>query len=250
MMNTVYYLPKDNNYIEVPQSIYVHTLSTQLQSGFYLTYIDQKLTLCHTSSKLTLCVDFANVEIQNRIKTNAAKLDLVKAVEGKRKTQLSILDMTAGLGQDSFCLASRGHHITAIEQNPYVFLLVNDGLIRAQQDIKLQDSASRIRLYFANAINFATLDLSHQAYDVIYLDPMFPERLKSAKVKKNMQLLHQLVGIDEQNNDALFLFAQSFFAKKIVVKRPRLGEFLVGKRPTSQLIAKSSRFDIYASHTT
>lgn len=231
--------------LEMLKSISINTLSSIPKHSFYLEHEDGVLTLKHNDSTLTLCVDFNSHDIQNRIKPNTAKLDLIKAIEGKGKDKLSILDMTAGLGQDSFSLAARGHTIDAIEQNPHVFLLLQDGLRRAKEEPNLAEIAHRINLYFANSIQ---LNHVHQVakYDVIYLDPMFPERTKSAKVKKNMQLLHDLVGIDEQSNKLLFHQAKAFIPKKIVVKRPRLGDFIDHQKPTSQVIGKSSRFDVYA----
>lgn len=248
-MQSINYLTSHNTTIspdlEMLKSISINRLSSIPKQLFYLEYEDDVLTLKHSDSLLTLCVDFNSHDIQNRIKPNTAKLDLIKAIEGKGKDILSILDMTAGLGQDSFSLAARGHTIDAIEQNPYVFLLLQDGLRRAIEESNLAEITDRISLYFANSTH---LDHVHQAgkYNVIYLDPMFPERTKSAKVKKNMQLLHDLVGIDEQSNKLLFQQAKVLNPKKIVVKRPRLGDFIGHQKPTSQVIGKSSRFDVYA----
>lgn len=248
-MQSINYLTSHNPAIvpnlDTLNSISINRLNTLPEHSFYLEYENDLLTLKHSDSALTLCVDFNSHDIQNRIKPNAAKLDLIKAIEGKNKDKLHILDMTAGLGQDSFSLAARGHSINAIEQNPYVFLLLQDGLQRAQNNMHISEISHRISLYFANSTHF---NHAHQVdkYDVIYLDPMFPERTKSAKVKKNMQLLHDLVGIDEQSNTLLFQQAKVLSPKKIVVKRPRLGDFIDNQKPTSQVIGKSSRFDVYA----
>ncbi|WP_440683873.1 class I SAM-dependent methyltransferase [Cysteiniphilum halobium] len=248
-MQTVYYLKSNNSNqlldLSIPESINLKILNTLPEHCFYLKHEENLLVLKHSSSILTLCVDFNSHEIQNRIKPNTAKLDLIKAVEGKNKAILSVLDMTAGLGQDSFSLAARGHIIDAIEQNIYVFLLLQDGLRRAKEDPNLTTIANSIRLYFANSITFNHTQHT-QKYDVIYLDPMFPERTKSAKVKKNMQLLHELVGIDDNNNQLLLKQAKALKPKKIIVKRPRLGNFIDNNKPTSQVIGKSSRFDVYA----
>ena len=247
-MPTIYLLNThlDTLSFVIPPSIKIKTLNTLPNIGFYLCYQNHQLSLHNAHSALTLTVDFSSPDIQNRIKPSSTKLDLVKAVEGKNKHRLKILDMTAGLGQDSFCLAARGHMLNSIERNPYVYLLLCDGLKRARDTLQLQEIAQRITPHFADSTAFPFKDVVHN-FDVVYLDPMFPERSKSAKVKKNMQLLHQLVGIDEQNNQALFHQTHSWQAKKIVVKRPRLGNFLSEKMPSSQIIGKSSRFDIYVT---
>lgn len=250
-MHNVYYL-KSNNInqhinLTITESIKLEIISTAPKNGFYLYHENNSLVLAHSNLELTLCVDFSKNDMQNRIKPNIAKLDLIKAVEGRTKNRLNILDMTAGLGQDSFLLAARGHTIDAIEQNPYVYLLLKAGLKYAKKSPNLAETAHRISLYFTNFITFNSIQKIGK-YDVIYLDPMFPERRKSAKVKKNMQLLHKVVGIDEQSNHLLFKKAKEFLPKKIIVKRPYLGDFIDDKKPTSQLIGKSSRFDIYALH--
>ena len=43
--------------------------------------------------------------------------------------------------------------------------------------------------------------------EVVYLDPMFPLRIKSAQVKKEMQVFHQLIGKDV-DADLLLQIAQ------------------------------------------
>src|SRR5436190_24267612 len=80
--------------------------------------------------------------------------------------------------------------------------------------------------------------------EIIYLDPMFPERKKSAAVKKEMVLLQQLVG-DDLDADALFHLALTCANNRVVVKRPRLAEPIAGIRPNFSITGKSSRFDIY-----
>ena len=80
--------------------------------------------------------------------------------------------------------------------------------------------------------------------DVIYLDPMFPERKKSAAVKKEMQLFHRLIGPD---SDASRLF-DSAIAKarnRVVVKRPRIAPAITGRAPSHTLEGKRNRYDVY-----
>ena len=52
-------------------------------------------------------------------------------------------------------------------------------------------------------------------FDCIYIDPMFPERKKSAKVKKSMQILHK-VAFNEDNSNKLIL--QNIVDRKITKK--------------------------------
>ena len=225
--------------------IKLEILNKPPKDGFYLYYQEKKLILKHVNLNLTLSIDFKSTDMKNRIRLSTAKTDLIKAIEGKNKKILNILDMTVGFGQDSFSLAARGHVISAIENNPYVFLLLHNGLKRAEKEECLSIIAKKITLYFANSLTYNII-LGSKKYDVIYLDPMFPKRDKSAKVKKNMQLLHELIGIDEVSPPLLFQQAKLLKPKKIVVKRPRLGKLISDDKPSSQIISKSSRFDIYA----
>jgi len=80
--------------------------------------------------------------------------------------------------------------------------------------------------------------------DVVYLDPMYPHRRKSALAKKEMQLLRQLVGDDEDASE-LLLAALASAKQRVVVKRPRLAPVLVGSAPGFQITAPNTRFDIY-----
>ena len=80
---------------------------------------------------------------------------------------------------------------------------------------------------------------------MIYLDPSFPVREKSASVKKEMKLFHQLVGFDTDEAD-LLAAALELATHRVVVKRPRKAPAIEGVAPTYVLEGKSSRYDIYA----
>ena len=73
---------------------------------------------------------------------------------------------------------------------------------------------------------------------------MFPSRGKSSKVKKEMQLLHQLVGFDEDGDSLLFL-AKKKARYRVVVKRSVHAPFLADQKPGYSLKGKSTRFDVY-----
>jgi Protein of unknown function (DUF548). len=82
------------------------------------------------------------------------------------------------------------------------------------------------------------------APDVVYLDPMYPHRQKSALVKKEMRVFQSLVGPDE-DADALLEPARRLAKKRIVVKRPDYAPPLAGVETQSAVVTKSHRFDIY-----
>ncbi|MCA9466306.1 MAG: class I SAM-dependent methyltransferase, partial [Nitrospira sp.] len=80
--------------------------------------------------------------------------------------------------------------------------------------------------------------------EVIYLDPMFPHKEKSALVKKDMRVLQEVVGPDE-DADELFTIARTVATNRVVVKRPDYADFLSGLKPQTSIKTKKHRFDIY-----
>jgi 16S rRNA (guanine1516-N2)-methyltransferase len=80
--------------------------------------------------------------------------------------------------------------------------------------------------------------------DVVYLDPMYPHKKKSALVKKEMRVFQTLVGADN-DADSLLAPAMALATKRVVVKRPDYAEFLAGQKPSTAIETKKNRFDVY-----
>jgi 16S rRNA (guanine1516-N2)-methyltransferase len=171
---------------------------------------------------------------------------IVKAVRGRSKQPLQVLDATAGLGRDSFVLASRGFQVTAVERNAIVAALLADGLARAAAS-SAADIAARIDLRQADAIDYLSALPVADEPDVVYLDPMFPAAQKSALVKKEMRLFQQLLhGPADAALDARLLQAARDAARlRVVVKRPARAQPLAGAVPDYELPGKAIRFDVY-----
>ena len=101
-----------------------------------------------------------------------------------------------------------------------------------------------MRLICGDAIDYlAGLDPSVRP-DVIYLDPMYPQRRKRALVKKEMRVLRGLAGDDEDAVELLKI-ALGRVKNRVVVKRPRLAPTLSSMAPSHQITGKTSRFDVY-----
>ena len=81
--------------------------------------------------------------------------------------------------------------------------------------------------------------------DVVYLDPMFPSRTKSAAVKKKFQLLHRLEAPCE-DQDRLMAAALASDPRKVVVKRPVKAPILADVKPSHSIAGKAVRFDVIA----
>lgn len=174
---------------------------------------------------------------------------IAKAVGLKGSSFPTVIDATAGLGVDAFVLASLGCRVTMLERVPAVNALLRDGLERshlyaAANDPGLEAILGRLQSIPADATAYLQQLPKEESPDVIYLDPMFPERKKSAAVKKEMQVFHKLIGPDEDAN-RLFETALARARNRVVVKRPRIAPSLSGREPGHTVEGKRSRYDVY-----
>ena len=156
-----------------------------------------------------------------------------------------VVDATAGLGEDSLLLAAAGFEVTLYERDPVIAALLADALGRAANDPQLRGIVARMRLVEGDSVSaLRALAASDGATpDVVLLDPMFPERRKSAAVKKKFQLLHRL---ERPCDDEAELLAAAIAARprKVVIKRPPKGPWLADIRPSYQIRGKAIRYDV------
>lgn len=194
-------------------------------------------------------VDLIGGAVGHRRKFGGGKgQSIAKAVGLNKGATPTVLDATAGLGRDAFVLATLGCHVMMVERHPVVAALLDDGLARAQQDPEIGAWVSeRMQLLHASshdALHKLLGDDTMTQPDVVYLDPMYPHKKKSALVKKEMRVFQSLVGADN-DADGLFEPAYALASKRVVVKRPDYAEFLAGKTPSTQIETKKNRFDVY-----
>ena len=192
---------------------------------------------------LPLYIDFTSTQLNFRRKNSNMRSELlIKALGLKKNTNPTIVDATAGLARDSFMIASFGFAIQLLERSPIIHALVNDGIQRGLHDPAIQPILQRMDYVKTDAITWLThLTTKPQ---IIYIDPMFPERKKSALSKLDMRIFHAVVG-DDIDADTLFNTALTCATRRVVVKRPRLAEEMAGVRPSYSLSGSSSRFDVY-----
>ena len=189
-------------------------------------------------------VDFVDGATAHRRKFGGGRgQDIAKAIGLKHGFTPHVLDATAGLGRDAFVLATLGCKVTMIERMPVVAALLENGLERAQLNSEVNDIVSRISLVFASSISDMDKAVSP---DVIYLDPMYPHREKSAAVKKEMRVFQSLVG-EDLDADALLEPAVNLATYRVVVKRPSYAEHLADKKPATSINMKKNRFDVYVN---
>ncbi|UCH52784.1 MAG: class I SAM-dependent methyltransferase [Pseudomonadota bacterium] len=157
---------------------------------------------------------------------------LVRALGKHTRT---VVDVTAGLGQDAYRLASLGFEVIAIERNPIVAALLEDGLRRTVE-------TAGLRLLCGDAR--ALLRAMEPAPDAVLIDPMFPtKRRRSAAVRKEMRLLRALVG-DDPDATELFGLCRTCARERVVVKRPDHAPPLAGN-PSHSYAGKLVRYDVY-----
>jgi len=192
-----------------------------------------------------LAFDFADGEVGFRAARVSKSNEVVaKAIGCKPHYRPRILDATAGMGRDSLIMALLGCEVFMFERNFAIFQLLQNALNNFKQVPGYSDVSARISLLQKNSIDSFS---EAGEVDVIYLDPMFPARKKSALVKKEMRLFKMLAG-DDPDADQLLENALSSSVKRVVVKRPKGAPVLASKKPTHEITAKKFRYDVYLNN--
>ncbi|WP_425439261.1 class I SAM-dependent methyltransferase [Pseudoalteromonas denitrificans] len=213
---------------------------------FSLIYDELGLGLFKTDEKKLgpIRVDFITGAAAHRRKFGGGKGQAIaKAIGLKKGVIPSVLDGTAGLGRDAFVLAALGCKVTLFERHPVVAALLYDGLQRAYQDVEIGSwMQENMQMVFGSSHDL--LSITDIKPDVVYLDPMFPHKEKSALVKKEMRVFQSLVGAD-LDADNLLPDALTLATKRVVIKRPDYAPFLNDKTPSMKIETKKNRFDVY-----
>lgn len=184
-----------------------------------------------------LYADFNSKTVLRRREAGKAQ-GIIRAC--RPRAGLRIIDATAGWGRDAALLASFGADVVMIERQPIVAALLADALSRLYTpDLKLS-------LMCADAIEYLESLPTDVRPDVIYIDPMHPVRQKSALVKKDMQVLQQLIGADGDASK-LIQKALPIALQRVVVKWPQRIAPLI--TPSHSIEGKTVRFDVYCSRS-
>ena len=133
----------------------------------------------------------------------------------------------------------------AIERDRVVAALLVDGVHRALGYPDLMDAVERLDLTTGDSR--AYLAAMADPPDVIYLDPMFVSKNRTARPKKELWALARLVR-DDDDGASLLAAALATGCRRIVVKRPDNGPPLEapdGREPNTQFRGKTVRFDVY-----
>lgn len=148
----------------------------------------------------------------------------------------SVIDATAGWGQDMMLAHLMGYDVHAVERSRVMGALLADGLQR------YREYASAGRHPTVTVCDARSYLQDHTA-DCIYLDPMFPPKRKaSALAKRPLRVLRELVG-DDEDRGALFECARRSAAKRVVVKRPVYAKAMLA--PDHTFSGKLMCYDVY-----
>ncbi|MGH1331354.1 MAG: class I SAM-dependent methyltransferase [Paracoccaceae bacterium] len=190
-----------------------------------------------------LRVDFVKGAVAHRLKYGGGRgQDLAKAM-GLRggKTPL-IVDATAGLGRDSFLLASLGAQVFMIERSAKMHELLDQGMQRAAHEGGIfREIIARMTLLKGDAKDL----IPELAGEAILIDPMHPPRKNSALVKRDLRQVREIVGTDEDAAD-LMRVALLHARNRVVLKWPAKADPIAGIKACShQIIGKSTRYDVF-----
>lgn len=191
-----------------------------------------------------IIVDFLCPKSLYRLKTSNPRDPLLRAIGLKPQGELKVIDATAGFGFDACLMAYHGAQVLMLERESVMGELLQAGLIRAQTAGELMQVAARMSLKIISAEAYLS-SLNKADYpDVIYLDPMFIHKKKSALPNKNMQFLQQICQ-NESDPKALLTLALFRAKHRVVIKRSLNAPFLADIKPHMSIKTKLLRFDVF-----
>ena len=171
--------------------------------------------------------------------------NLAKAVGMKFNKNRNIIDATAGLGYDSFILASLGAKVTLIERSQKIHELLQNGINEGISfGGEIEKIINRMELLFGDSKDI----LPKLTPEVIMIDTMYKERKKTALVKNNMRLVREIVGPDTDYIELLEV-ALNCAKNRVVLKQPRYAEPIKDiKKCSHQILGKTIRYDIFMTN--
>lgn len=217
----------------------------------FIEYKNRILTL-QLVSGLQLEIDFFE---KNYHRTFTPSKDLLCRACGWHLGLRKIWDLTAGLAVDAILLAQAGFEVKALERNKNLVILLRQAQRTYQTTLSLSPQLSPSQKIQYKALKHTSFDWveseefltrAHEEKllpDVIYYDPMYPAKNKTALPSKEMQVLRELNGMNEEDPE-IVQKALKLNVKRVVVKRPLKAKVILEK-PTFQLSSKLVRYDVY-----
>ena len=171
--------------------------------------------------------------------------NLAKAVGMKFNKNRNIIDATAGLGYDSFILASLGAQVTLIERSEKMYKILQNGFNEGVSfGGEIEKIINRMNLLFGDSKDV----LPKLSPEVIMIDTMYKDRKKTALVKNNMRLVREIVGPDSDYIELLKV-ALNCAKNRVVLKQPRYADPIEEIRKCShQILGNTIRYDIFMTN--
>lgn len=192
-------------------------------------------------------VDFVAGRLERRRRNVVGSERMLAKAIGFGGRRLAVVDSTAGLGRDAFLMACMGCTVTMFERCPVMAALLMDGMRRASGDPTVGEIVGkRMQLLPTDALVALPKLRGDSRAEVIYLDPMFPSRGKSALAKKEMRICRLVAGDDEDAGELLQI-ALDAARKRVVVKRPLKAPALGGE-PSIVYKGTTVRYDVYLTN--
>ena len=168
-----------------------------------------------------LGVDFSEAAFQFRVKRSAHSKEILRDALKIKGHNLffEVLDSTAGLGEDAFMMAHWGYPVVSYERHPIVYFLLSLGWINYKNNSAHDCDAMNWKICFGDFSEGLTKD-----WGACYLDPMFPPSPKKALNKKDLRVLHEVIGADAPNDEQVSGYVHSVLdsvKQKIILKRPQ-----------------------------
>lgn len=221
----------------------VPDLEVEAGADWSLERSDGVWTLRKAHPPLRLCIDFDASGPDYRRKALRGGAEILARALGGLSSHRRVLDLSAGLGQDAVFMAQMGFEVTALERHPLLAFLLSEARGRTTRE-----DLAGLRFQRADALDWLTRPpTTGQSFDVVYFDPMYPEKKKSALPRQEMRLFRELVGDDGDAAQVLELARRGPW-RRVVVKRPlKAEELATGVR--NRFEGHSVRYDVYVKET-
>ena len=144
-----------------------------------------------------------------------------------------VLDAFAGFGVDGLTLAGLGADVTLVERNLVVWLMLRS----------IACGHPSVAIHYADSFN---LFHSGDAWDVVYLDPMFLPTKKSALPKRDLQILREISDVAPSSKkylEQLIEIAKDSATDRVVLKRRKNDPEVA--RPNFSIRSKTICFDVF-----
>lgn len=216
------------------------------EHGFFIARDELGLALYHASDRAIAglrCALADSSELADR-QAGGRRSPLARAFGLHRHPPMRVLDTTAGLARDAATLASLGCDVTAVERQPALYALIDDATQRINA---APDEAPAWWPHWqppvhADAARWLSANASNQAFDAIYIDPMFASPRRKSAPQKALAWLAELAGTDD-DAPALLEIARARAMRRVVVKQhARAAPMAI---PDLQIRGRAIRFDIY-----